>query len=249
MGKNWANQNEVLGASKGFISSYSLTLMVIYFFQAAYDPPLLPSIQAIAKFNSSKQQTRKHQGKTLDCTLISKDEILAIWAPPAIPSYETLVFDFFDFYGRRFDWDRDLVSVRLGSTAKRSKAFFNYCPGMETSLWIEDPIEVYRNLNDVTTPVGVRTLRMEFRRAHEGLKTHGEYKKLLAPEPRSLYQPRKTAGREDRRTGRTWSYESDTSSLQVGTGASTATQATEKATQPRLRCLRRTCRNPGTGCT
>ena len=94
--KLWAKGEGVCGAPQGYLSSYSLTLMAIYFLQV--DPnikmPCLPTRHFTGRGRAPQQVQWTCQ----------------------LPS-AALLFRFFSFFATQFQWGNEVVSVRHGQRA------------------------------------------------------------------------------------------------------------------------------------
>lgn len=129
--KAWAKMEGVCGASSKHLSSYSLTLMAIYFLQVQPDLklPCLPT------------WAFDHNGPTHRMAL-------ANWSCN-LPLH-VLFARFAQFYVSDFQWGSEVVSVRLGARARGMDAPFEQLPGrLNQRLHIEDPFLLRRNLNCV----------------------------------------------------------------------------------------------------
>jgi len=129
--KLWAKEERVCGAPRGYLSSYSLTLMAIYYMQV--DPqvhmPCLPTARYSGKHNASPK------GR-------------AAWACP-FPT-QVLMARFFRFYASEYQWCREVVSVRRGERAGAANpAYSQLGASLSPRLHIEDPFLTGRNLNCV----------------------------------------------------------------------------------------------------
>eukprot|EP00440_Ansanella_granifera_P060860 gb/GFBE01065970.1/.p1 GENE.gb/GFBE01065970.1/~~gb/GFBE01065970.1/.p1 ORF type:complete len:559 (+),score=112.21 gb/GFBE01065970.1/:1-1677(+) len=126
--KCWAKAEDVCGAPRGHLSSYSFTLMVLYFLQVQHDLPCLPT----RCFSS--------QGSSPEVEAYS-------WACPLPLS--VLFSNFFQFYAENFQWGWEVVSVRCGRRLFASNGIFAALPGTTSErLHVEDPF-LPRNLNCV----------------------------------------------------------------------------------------------------
>lgn len=132
--KMWSKRTGVNGALNGYLSSYSLTLMVLYFLQVdtELDMPCLPT-------------------DLFSCHGQSPEINSFTWAR-RMP-LAAVLRKFFMFYGvpggMGFEWGSEVVSVRLGRRAKASEQVFMNLPGRHTQrLHVEDPF-LPRNLNCV----------------------------------------------------------------------------------------------------
>mmetsp|Transcript_23254 Transcript_23254/g.41999 ORF Transcript_23254/g.41999 Transcript_23254/m.41999 type:complete len:373 (+) Transcript_23254:45-1163(+) len=128
--KIWAKSAGVNGAPRRHLSSYSWTLMVLYFLQVQQDLqlPCLPT--AAFNLNSSP----------------SFDNIQ--WS--CRMSLPQLLDRFFSFFTYEFQWGSEVVSVRLGKRAEIRSQEFKQLPGQAVwRLHVEDPFLLNRNLNCV----------------------------------------------------------------------------------------------------
>jgi len=149
--KNWAKDKEVCGAAGGHLSSYTFTLMVIYFLQVACDPPV-PCLQ---------RDTSIFMNDFMKDTLVSavRKSGWALHEP-----LSALICGFFSFYATLFRWGEEVVSIRLGRREASGHPDFRSLRGQfEQRIHIEDPIERHRNLRDVLGKEQESRLREEFR--------------------------------------------------------------------------------------
>lgn len=134
--KLWAQANDVCGASKGHLSSYSFTLMAIYFLQVH------PEIR-LPRFDPARFEVDSKK----------KPDALVTWARKQwrcdLTSVE-LLHRFFWFYSSWFGWCEEVVSVRQGQRVFAYQDCFQQLRGRYTPrLHIEDPYEPERNLHCV----------------------------------------------------------------------------------------------------
>lgn len=122
--KLWAKKQNICGASARFLSSYALHLMAIYFLQVKVGLPCL-ALQV------NPQQTTINWESTR--------------------SVASLFIEFFDFYAREFEWDDEVVSIRIGRRESAHGAEFQALDKQMRRLLIEDPYITTRNLGDVLT--------------------------------------------------------------------------------------------------
>jgi hypothetical protein len=129
--KLWAKTANVCGAKYGHLSSYSLTLMTLYFLQV--DPiaqmPCLPTWA----FTGSRGTPAAAQMK---------------WS--FSQSLSSLLHRFFCFYAYEFDWGTEVVSVRVGRRSGKSDTEHGEMRGLWVArLHVADPFLKERNLNCV----------------------------------------------------------------------------------------------------
>lgn len=138
--KVWAKDTGVCDATKSNLSSYSFTLLVIYFLQVHPDVhlPVLP-VEAF----------EDHGKQEMDELVIA-----AMTSWQCRLSLPELLLRFYAFYSNRdsngFAWGSEVVSVRCGGRRMAQDPSFGRLRG--THLWrlhIEDPFQIERNLHCV----------------------------------------------------------------------------------------------------
>lgn len=142
MVKLWAKQEGVSGARQGYLSSYALTLMALYYLQV--DPEVqLPCLA-----------TGRYRGEQLDSERTKEQESERLDRPWQCGlQTQVLMIRFLRFYATEFQWCTEVVSVRHGRRAPASHPAYaqlgsSSCP----RLHIEDPFLTSRNLNCVLGP-------------------------------------------------------------------------------------------------
>jgi hypothetical protein len=163
--KHWSKHSGVNYSMKGYITSYAVNLMWIYYLivkgEVSFVEPqsILPSMHDKRDFgylpmraasNVSAQEFERRVGE--------------------------LVANFFKFYALEFDWKNDVVTVsRASLTTKQSlswtedkevrslvfrdRVWYRFC--------IEDPFEDNLNLARHISPIKLNKVRMEFLRAYD----------------------------------------------------------------------------------
>eukprot|EP00437_Effrenium_voratum_P028814 CAMPEP_0181406402 /NCGR_PEP_ID=MMETSP1110-20121109/5253_1 /TAXON_ID=174948 /ORGANISM="Symbiodinium sp., Strain CCMP421" /LENGTH=378 /DNA_ID=CAMNT_0023528813 /DNA_START=69 /DNA_END=1202 /DNA_ORIENTATION=- len=130
--KRWAKAADVSGAPQGNLSSYSFTLMAIYFMQTCHGLPCLPT------------DVFSEDGPAID---------LSGWRWECGLPLPTLLMQFFFFYSdsRQFQWGSEVVSVRMGCRLTMEHQCFAWLEtwNQTNRLHIEDPFILDRNLNCV----------------------------------------------------------------------------------------------------
>jgi len=130
--KVWAKADGVCGAQDGHLSSYSFTLMTLYFLQV--DPMVkLPC------FPTQAFTGHKH---------IPPEAHIKWECPLSLPA---LVNRFFEFYTTSFHWGYEVISIRTGSRLYSNNPMYRQLAGRDvaTMIHIEDPFLLNRNLNCV----------------------------------------------------------------------------------------------------
>jgi len=129
--KVWAKGEGVCGASRGYLSSYALTLMAIYYLQV--DPQVnIPCVPA--GLFSNRHGTFPKDRKAWKCPLPT----------------QVLLGRFFRFYATEFQWFTEVVSVRHGRRASAAEPVYDQLgASLAPRLHIEDPFLTARNLHCV----------------------------------------------------------------------------------------------------
>ena len=165
--KRWARLVGVSDAKLANLSSYSWTLMCVYYLQVrdkSSGGALLPSLQRLAQ--SSALETGLFRcpctGRVYDCRF--QAVVDGRYRLSCSSSSVELLTDFFAFYASEFRWGEEVVSIRQGrrlsihenvfSTLSRGKLFDL---GVAT-IHIEDPLDIQRNLNCVLDIEGLSRL-------------------------------------------------------------------------------------------
>merc|ERR1719401_2518248 len=127
--KLWTKAEQICGAKYGHLSSYALTLMVIYFLQAELQLPCLPC-WAFVGDNPAPQDSSS-------------------WVCPLPIS--VLIVRFFRFYTAQYQWGNEVVSIRTGQRFPLEDPIYNQLKGRSnpSMIHIEDPFLLGRNLNCV----------------------------------------------------------------------------------------------------
>lgn len=142
--KLWAKGLSIVGAANRHLSSYSLTLMVIYFLQ----------VQPDLSFPLLSSDFFSHGGQAATLGELH-------WTCPM--ELSRLLARFFDFFSSEFCWGSEVVSVRLGRRALAGDPEFMYLAGQaQWRLHVEDPFILGRNLNYVLGVSEERQLRDSF---------------------------------------------------------------------------------------
>jgi len=131
--KLWAKAADVCG-SRWNLSSYAMTLLVIYFMQV-HPEVQLPNLPVSAFEEGADGTTDPGVLKaknSWDCSLTVPD----------------LLVRFFQFYATEFEWGKEVAAVRFGERRSSSDPVFQALRARNASrLHIEDPYEFGRNLH------------------------------------------------------------------------------------------------------
>mmetsp|Transcript_73029 Transcript_73029/g.171235 ORF Transcript_73029/g.171235 Transcript_73029/m.171235 type:complete len:400 (+) Transcript_73029:86-1285(+) len=130
--KLWTRSLGLSGARNGYLSSYTWTLMVVYFLQVhpALQMPCL-STEAFRRGATAESLQKP------------------AWKCDFLP--HRLLHGFFDFFTNPngFKWGAEVVSVRLGTRVNPAQEFVQLTGRDSMRLHVEDPFLLSRNLNCV----------------------------------------------------------------------------------------------------
>ncbi|KAF4663343.1 Zinc finger, CCHC domain containing [Perkinsus olseni] len=166
--KRWAKLCGISDAKQGNLSSYSWTLLCIYFLQVRSKGAILPSLQSMAAKRRKGEQVKHYScpisGRVFNVDFVDRFEATTgedAFKPADTPPSE-LLRDFFVFYDRDYKWGSEVVSIRTGE--RRSTDEYLHLPRRDTesNILIEDPLDLNRNLNCVLDYEGRIRLRRAF---------------------------------------------------------------------------------------
>ena len=181
--KKWAKQRHINDPPGGSLSSYSYVLMTIQFLQTL---DILPSLQAmlvdekLSKQFVSEDIAKPHHVNAYNTKYFCNLEKLAtLWKasdPEKAASYSVgkLLYLFFEFYAKRFNFDNQTISIKSGFPIQKKKI----SSSSQTIISIEDPFEG-RDLGTVVSDEMGPTIVSEFRRAFEILSSGGSLDDIL----------------------------------------------------------------------
>lgn len=131
--KHWAKMEHVSGAADKNLSSYSITLMVIYFLLVT--PGLNVPVVPVHLFMTALEE--KGRFPRLDMKWSCQQPL------------GMLVRGFFYFFAQEFVWGEEVVSVRVGKRLAVGDAEYGNLRGRfdHARLHVEDPYLLSRNLN------------------------------------------------------------------------------------------------------
>ncbi|XP_013063605.2 poly(A) RNA polymerase GLD2-like [Biomphalaria glabrata] len=132
--KFWARFHDINDASKKTISSYSLTLMLIHYLQAGVSPPVLPCLHSLkphlfSTFNKVYRLTLDFDENNIN--FISRNNV----------TLGELFLGFLNYYANRFDYNTQVISVRLGKAIHRREVNDSNNSGQWKFLNIEEPFD------------------------------------------------------------------------------------------------------------
>ncbi|KAF3940540.1 hypothetical protein ABW19_dt0207809 [Dactylella cylindrospora] len=162
--KHWTKQrilNDAAGG--GTLSSYTWICMIINFLQTR-NPPILPSLH-------QREHKKLPPQNGVDVSFDDDIEKLRGFGKANTESLGALLFGFFKRYGYEIDFEKNVVSVRMGKLISKAEKKWDALLG--NRLCVEEPFSISRNLSNGADDNAVRGIHEEFRRAF----------KLLAESP------------------------------------------------------------------
>ena len=175
--KRWAKMVQVSDAKMGNLSSYSWSILCLYYLQQA---GVIPSLQAAASASAALERNSRQMyhcpstGKKFDIGFsLSPPKHDVDESCQSSLSAAELLCGFFSFYDSEFRWGAEVVSIRLGARknisdpefttlSQGSRSMTELPPGIE-KIHIEDPFDLSRNLHCVMDTGGLVRLRNAFR--------------------------------------------------------------------------------------
>lgn len=164
--KRWAKMANVSDAKMGNLSSYSWSLLCIYYLQQA---GVVPSLQL--------QEGTTTRMKWYNCPCTGKKFQVGFESPSCSTGKDPggigeLLCGFFTFYNCDFRWGSEVVSIRIGvrksitdpvfvQLSQGSRSMTELPPGTDR-IHIEDPFDLSRNLHCVMDTGGLVRLRKAF---------------------------------------------------------------------------------------
>lgn len=207
--KRWAKAAGIAGTWEHFISTYSWTLMVLYYCQVQLG---LPSLHAMAR--KHKRNGAPPPGERAhDAHFLGLQSARQRYCPEEVTEAGLggMLRGFFEFYAEVFDWENEVVSVRLGERRDLEDANGQHSPLFSAQLRqskirrgrriryargfphlnIEDPIELHRNLNFALKPATFSRICAEMVRACDLLDAGAGLCDLLQLEKLPVAKPRR----------------------------------------------------------
>jgi len=151
--KAWAKRSRIVGTPDGMLSSYTYIILVLAYLQNC-DAPVVPNLQAAGL----------EPGEELEPSIITDGNRSynvafrtgASWKSSNDSTTAELLYGFFAYYGRDFNWTSQCVSIRSGMHPKATDE--------PRERWvIADPFEHWRNLAGQCSEYGKCQILSAFR--------------------------------------------------------------------------------------
>lgn len=140
----------------GTLSSYTWICLIVAFLQLR-TPSILPALHQLP------YKTQKGDGTQSDFADNLKK--LKGYGKANKSSEADLLFQFFRFYAHEFDYDKYVLSVRLGRLLTKTDKKWHYA--INNQLCVEEPFNTSRNLGNTVDEYSFRGLHLELRRAFD----------------------------------------------------------------------------------
>ncbi|KAF9330723.1 hypothetical protein BGZ91_012404 [Linnemannia elongata] len=166
--KRIASRHEILSGSDGYLSSYSLALMLIVFLQDVTSPAILSRLQ-----QQHRSRIEEHNINGYDCSFDHDWRRYRASAQINTKRSAQLLIDFCQFYGYTFDYATQEVNPCLGVIKARSyepppRSEWDQRP-KDWSLCVLDPFVVGRNVAGNCCSNNVAEIQQCFRAAFDAL--------------------------------------------------------------------------------
>ncbi|GAW80578.1 hypothetical protein, conserved [Plasmodium gonderi] len=177
--KHWLKNRNINDRSKGFLSSFSLILMIIHFLQYVIEPRILTSLQDI----SFRRNEKPFYVMGVDCKYcqdenIIRDELRKInnYNDTYICTSKLLI-EFFKFFG--YKYKSGIIAIRdINDYYQNFQALKNF---ESYFLFVDNPFEVGKNVANIL-PQNYKTIVNEMKRAYKILKNNGSWRDVCGAE-------------------------------------------------------------------
>jgi len=154
--KYWAQQRKINSPLNGTLSTYSLVLMVINFLQLRR---VLPTLSIMVD-----RSTGLSPWSTQDDFQINVQKYRDFASKNEEP-HSRLLVNFFHFYGHKFEFAKDVVSVRTGTYLRKSERNWNV--ENDHFCCVENPFDSRTNLTRNVDAKNLKRIDQEFKRAYK----------------------------------------------------------------------------------
>jgi hypothetical protein len=145
-----------LSAFGGTLSSYTWICLIVAFLQLR-SPPVLPALHQLP-YKMPKADGRQSE-------FADNLKKLRGFGKQNKSTEAELLFQFFRFYAHEFDYDKHVLSVRMGKLITKTDKKWIYA--MNNQLCVEEPFNTSRNLGNTADEYSFRGLHLELRRAFD----------------------------------------------------------------------------------
>jgi hypothetical protein len=129
--------------------------MIINFLQTR-SPPILPSLQ-------QQPNLKRKIMNGIDVTFDKDVNLYSEYGARNKDSLGQLLFQFFRYYGHELDFEKKVISVRLGKVISKVEKGWSFL--QDNRLCVEEPFNISRNLGNTADDTSMRGIHLELRRA------------------------------------------------------------------------------------
>jgi hypothetical protein len=129
--------------------------MIINFLQTR-SPPILPSLQ-------QQPNLKRKVMNGIDVTFDKDVNLYSGYGARNKDSLGQLLFQFFRYYGQELDFEKKVISVRLGRVISKVEKGWSFL--QDNRLCVEEPFNISRNLGNTADDTSMRGIHLELRRA------------------------------------------------------------------------------------
>ncbi|XP_045033148.1 poly(A) RNA polymerase GLD2 isoform X2 [Daphnia magna] len=160
--KLWARQHDINEAKSMTMSSYSLTLMVIYYLQAGVHVPVLPCLQKV------RAERFWPEGDIRRLQTFTEEELKVLRSNNHM-TLGQLFAGFLDYYAHHFNYGAHAMSIRLGGTIPLEQCRQYMSPKNDPHHWkyicIEEPFDRTNTARSVYDPAAFQKIVDVFRQS------------------------------------------------------------------------------------
>lgn len=170
--KSWAKFQDINDASQKTLSSYSLTLMCLFYLQSIAKPAVVPVWQELLpnRFNVSVPVSQ----------LKRTDEPKLIWQSDNQQTIGDLFLGFLKYFSKDFRYDKHAISVRLGFLIDIDDFLENDTTNYgEALLAIEEPFDLTNTARSVYDDDEFERILRVFRKSYYTIEKTKSYSSLL----------------------------------------------------------------------
>lgn len=154
--KEWTKTHELVGVPDGCLNSYAYMIMMIHYLQSLY-PPVVVNLQELATEPHLVKDAKWGVDVQWDTKFLNEVEMLQ--PSDNRMSNAELLFGFFTFFGRQFDWSQNAVCIRCNASGRSINKFTLQHKFSDPEQWyIEDPFDLRHNLASACSAAGRRRI-------------------------------------------------------------------------------------------
>eukprot|EP00435_Cladocopium_sp_Y103_P043006 s66_g12.t1 len=154
--KEWTKTHELVGVPDGCLNSYAYMIMMIHYLQSLY-PPVVVNLQELATEPHMVKDAKWGVDVQWDTKFLNEVEMLQ--PSDNRMSNAELLFGFFTFFGRQFDWSQYAVCIRCNGSGRSINKFSLQHKFSDPEQWyIEDPFDLRHNLASGCSAAGRRRI-------------------------------------------------------------------------------------------